>query len=246
MAEFTGQVALITGAAAGIGRATALAFAAAGAALVLADTSDAAAALAAEITAGGGDALFVRTDVSDASQAEALMRAALARHRRIHVAFNNAGITSYIDTWDEAAMLRVIAVNLHGVMFAMKHQVAHMLEHGGGAIVNTASIAGLSAAGTVEYCASKHGVVGVTRAAAVRYAPGGLRINAVCPGVIETDMTRPLLADAAIRDRLHAMVPMGRLGRAEEIADVVLFLASSRASFITGQAIVVDGGSMAK
>jgi NAD(P)-dependent dehydrogenase (short-subunit alcohol dehydrogenase family) len=246
MGEFSNQVALVTGAASGIGRATALAFAREGAALILADMSEKGAALAAEINEAGGNALFVPTDVSDPAQAEALMRVALARHPRIHHAFNNAGITTYIDTWDEEAMLRVIAVNLHGVMFGMKHQIAHMLEAGGGTIVNTASIAGLSAAGTVEYCASKHGVVGVTRAAAVRYAPAGIRINAVCPGVIETDMTRPLLGDASIREKLHAMVPMGRLGRAEEIAEVVLFLSSPRASFITGHALAVDGGTMAR
>ena len=224
-----------------------MAFAEAGAALVLADCDAAAGQAVAEtIRAAGGEALFVATDVADSASAIALMQAALARYGRVDHAFNNAGVTTYAETWDEAAMLRVLAVNLHGVMFGMKHQIAQMLTQGGGTIVNTASIAALRAAGTAEYVASKHGVLGLTREAGVRYAAQGVRINAVCPGVIETDMTAPLLDNDDIRARLQEMVPIGRLGTPRDVAEAVLFLSSPRASFIVAQALTVDGGHTAR
>jgi NAD(P)-dependent dehydrogenase (short-subunit alcohol dehydrogenase family) len=247
VAEFAGAVALVTGAASGIGRAIALAFAREGAALVLADRDAAGGeTVAAEIADGGGDAFFVTCDVADPRDAEALMQAALRRLGRVHHACNNAGITTLADSWDEAVMLRLMAVNLNGVLFGMKHQIAHMRVSGGGTIVNTASIAGLSSAGTVEYCASKHGVVGLTRSAGVRYAREGVRINAVCPGVIETAMTRPLIENDAVRPMLEQFAPLGRFGRAEEVAEAVLFLSSPRSSFIVGHALPVDGGYMAR
>jgi NAD(P)-dependent dehydrogenase (short-subunit alcohol dehydrogenase family) len=247
MGEFTNKVALVTGAAAGIGRATALAFAEAGAAVVLADRDVAAGQAVAETIRGaGGETLFVEVDVADPASAAALMQSALGRFGRVDHAFNNAGVTTYSETWDEAAMLRVLAVNLHGVMFGMKHQIAHMVAHGGGTIVNTASIAALRAAGTAEYVASKHGVLGLTREAGVRYAAQGVRINAVCPGVIETDMTAPLLDNDDIRARLQEMVPIGRLGTPRDVAEAVLFLSSPRASFIVAQALTVDGGHTAR
>jgi len=137
-------------------------------------------------------------------------------------------------------------VNLNGVMFAMGAQIAHMVAMGGGTIVNTASVAGLTASGTAEYVASKHGVVGLTRAAGVRYAAAGLRINCVCPGVIETAMIAPVLENDALRPRVQAMVPMGRFGRPEEVAEAVLFLSSARASFIVAHALTVDGGFLAR
>jgi NAD(P)-dependent dehydrogenase (short-subunit alcohol dehydrogenase family) len=247
MGEFTNKVALVTGAAAGIGRATALAFAEAGAAVVLADRDVAAGQAVAETIRGaGGETLFVEVDVADPASAAALMQSALGRFGRVDHAFNNAGVTTYSETWDEAAMLRVLAVNLHGVMFGMKHQIAQMLAQGGGTIVNTASIAALRAAGTAEYVASKHGVLGLTREAGVRYAAQGVRINAVCPGVIETDMTAPLLDNDDIRARLQEMVPIGRLGTPRDVAEAVLFLSSPRASFIVAQALTVDGGHTAR
>jgi NAD(P)-dependent dehydrogenase (short-subunit alcohol dehydrogenase family) len=244
MGEFAGKVALVTGAAQGIGRATALAFAREGASLVLADMdTSAGAALAAEI---GDAAIFVTTDVANPADAAALMQAALARFGRVDHAFNNAGISTYTDDWDPAAMLRVLGVNLHGVMFGMQHQIKQMLAQGGGTIVNTASVAGLTGAGTAEYVASKHGVVGLTRAAGIRYASRGVRVNAVCPGVIETAMTAPLMADAAMLPRLQAMTPLGRIGTPEEVAEAVLFLSSPRSSFIVAHALPVDGGFMAR
>lgn len=244
MAEFAGAVALVTGAASGIGRAIALAFARESASLVLADRDiEAGTAVAKQI---GRDAMFVACDVSDPASAEALMQAALSRFGRVHHACNNAGITTLADSWDVAKMLRVMEVNLNGVLFGMKHQIAHMSAAGGGTIVNTASIAGLSSSGTVEYCASKHGVVGLTRSAGVRYAKEGIRINAVCPGVIETAMTRPLLENDAVRPALEQFSPLGRCGRPEEVADAVLFLSSPRSSFIVGHALPVDGGYMAR
>jgi NAD(P)-dependent dehydrogenase (short-subunit alcohol dehydrogenase family) len=244
MGEFAEKIALITGAAQGIGRATALAFAREGAKLVLADTDQAAGdALAAEI---GTEAIFVTTDVANPTDAAALMQAALARFGRVDHAFNNAGITTYTDDWDETAMLRVLAVNVNGVIFGMQHQIKQMLAQGGGTIVNTASVAGLTGAGTADYVASKHGVVGLTRAAGVRYAARGVRVNAVCPGVIETAMTAPLMADAAMRPRLEAMAPIGRIGTPEDVAEAVLFLSSPRSSFIVAHALPVDGGYMAR
>ena len=247
MGEFTGAVALVTGAASGIGRATALRFAQEGARLVLADTDAAGgAALAAELAAQGFTCVFQPCDVAAEADHAALMQTALRHFGRIDHAFNNAGITSLEDDWDSARMRHLLAVNLHGVLFGMQAQIAHMRASGGGTIVNTGSIAGLSAAGTVDYCASKHGVVGLTRSAGVRYAKEGVRINAVCPGVIDTPMTQALLTNAAIRPLLAQMVPLGRFGRPEEVAEAVLFLSSARSAFIVGHALPVDGGYMAR
>ena len=242
MGEFTGKVALVTGAAAGIGHATALAFAHAGARLVLADRDEEAGAqLAADIIAAGGEAIFVPTDVSDPADAAALMQAALARFGRVDHAFNNAGVSTYTDDWDPGQMLRVLAVNLHGVMFGMQHQIAQMLAQGGGTIVNTASIAGLIGLRTSShYVAAKHGVVGLTKSAAMEYAPDGIRVNCVNPGYVTTPMTKEAVETRGAE--ILAKVPMGRMGLPEEIAEAVVWMCSDKASFMTGAAQVVDGG----
>jgi NAD(P)-dependent dehydrogenase (short-subunit alcohol dehydrogenase family) len=244
--RFEGRVALVTGAAGGIGRAAALAFAHAGASLVLADVAEAGGEETAEMArAHGVQTLFQRTDVSVSAEVADLVRAGVARFGRLDHAFNNAGVTSTADDWDEERMLRMLSINLNGVMFGMKHQIAQMLAQGGGTIVNNASVAGLSAAGTAEYVASKHGVVGLTRAAGVRYARQGVRINAVCPGVIDTDMTRPLMQDAVLKARIEGMCPIGRVGQPQEVADAVLWLSSPDSSFVVAHALPVDGGFMA-
>lgn len=251
-AEFAGKTVLITGAAGGIGRATALAFARLGARLVLGDANGAGLQeTEILVRAEGADAIGQICNVAVEADAVSLVAQAVQHFGRLDHAFNNAGVTTYIETWDTDAWGRVLGINLNGVMFGLKHQIAQFLaqrEAGGtgGTIVNTASIAGLSGAGTAEYVASKHAVVGLSRAAGVRYAPLGIRVNAVCPGVIETAMTQPLLENDDIRPMVLAMCPIGRAGRADEVADAVVFLSSSRASFIAGHALAVDGGYMAR
>jgi len=245
--EFTGHTAFITGAGAGIGRATALAFARAGANLILGDLNEDALTETQTLAESLGALTVAKiTNVANEPEVAALLAAGLEVFPRLDHAFNNAGITTYVETWDLSEIEKVMAVNFNGVVYGMKHQIGQFQAQGTpGTIVNTASIAGLSGAGTAEYCASKHAVIGLTRSAGVRNAPLGIRINAVCPGVIETSMTAPLLANDAIRPMILQMCPIGRVGRPEEIADAVLFLSSPRASFIIGHALPVDGGYMA-
>jgi len=250
---FDGKVALITGAASGIGRATAQAFARAGAAVVLADTNaQAGEPLAAAIRNEGGSARFVAADVSKPAEVELLVAEAVSIYGRLDVAFNNAGIEGTqaptaelpLEAWN-----RVIAVNLTGVFCCMQQEIKQMLKQGGGAIVNNASILGTVAfAGAAAYTSAKHGLLGLTRTAALEYANAGIRINAVCPGFIETPMLERanLLSDPALRQQIEALHPVGRLGRAEEVASAVLFLSSPEASFITGHPLLVDGGYVAR
>ncbi|MER5834761.1 glucose 1-dehydrogenase [Streptomyces sp. NPDC002130] len=246
--DFSGQVALVTGAASGMGLATARAFADSGAAVVLADVDhDAVHNAAEEITGRGGRAIGVVCDVTDEQQVEAAVRAAVTEYGRLDMAFNNAGIQAPpADAADETAESfdRVNAVNLRGVWAAMKHELRQMREQGSGAIVNCSSLGGL--VGLPEraaYHASKHGVIGLTRSAAVEYAPRGIRVNAVCPGVIDT----PMVADM-VENQAEAMAgilkeqPIGRLGAADEVAAAVLWLCSPGAGFVTGTALPVDGG----
>jgi NAD(P)-dependent dehydrogenase (short-subunit alcohol dehydrogenase family) len=232
-----GKVAVITGAAGGIGSATARRFAGAGASVVLADVTDAS-GLASEL---GG--MFVRTDVSDEGQVKALMDAAAGAHTRIDIAINNAGMPAGgapISDLDAEVFRRGYETNALGVMFGIKHAVPHMTR--GGSIVNTASLAGLQGMyGSAPYVASKFAVVGITRTAALELAARGIRVNCICPGNIATAMGAPE-SFAAVTD---AMTPLGRPGRPEEIAAVFHFLASDDASYITGQAISVDGGMTA-
>jgi NAD(P)-dependent dehydrogenase (short-subunit alcohol dehydrogenase family) len=249
-----GKVALVTGAGSGIGRASALAFAREGAKVVVSDVAEERSReTIAAIVAGGGEATFVRADVSVPEDVAALVRAVVEAFGRLDCAHNNAGITG-ADTGvgpthlhPEETWHRVIAVNLTGVWLCMKHETAQMLAQGGGAIVNTASAAGLiGLAGVSAYVASKHGVVGLTRTAALEYAQQGIRVNAVCPGYIRTPMTAAGFADPERRARNIAREPIGRYGEPEEVAEVVVWLCSDAASFVTGHALAVDGGYLAQ
>ncbi|HKT77269.1 MAG TPA: glucose 1-dehydrogenase [Sphingobium sp.] len=243
-----GKVALVTGASGGIGRAAALAFARSGAAVLVSDVNDEGGReTVGLIEAQGGRAAFQRCDVSDGAQVKAMVAAAVAHFGRLDCAFNNAGITNIAaDEYDDAVWQRAIGINLGGVMLCMREEAEVMVKQGGGAIVNTASINGLVGnPSQPAYVASKHGVVGLTRHGALRWAKAGIRVNAVCPGVIETPMTAPLIANADMRQLLDSMTPMGRMGQAEEIAEAVVWLCSDAASFVTGHPMVIDGGATA-
>ena len=250
--DFTGQVALVTGASSGMGLATAQAFAEAGAAVVLADINDQTLGAATdELTAAGYRALAVTCDVANEDQPAALVERAVATFGRLDMAFNNAGIqVPPTDAADEPAEQfdRVNAINLRGVWTCMKHELGQMRGQGSGAIVNCSSLGGLvGLPGRAAYHASKHGVIGLTRSAALEYAPRGIRINAVCPGTIETPMVRDMI-DKGELDVPEAVKnqPIGRLGRADEIAAAVLWLCSPAASFVLGVALPVDGGYTAR
>ena len=246
---FSGKVALVTGAASGIGKATALAFAQKGASVVLADIQES--DTLDLIKAGGGSGIFIHTDVSREDQVAAMVAAGVAAYGRLDFAFNNAGIegeATFVEAVQETDWMRIIDVNLKGVFLCMKHQIPIMRKTGNAAIVNCASIAGLVGfAGLSAYGASKHGVVGLTKAAALENARKGIRVNAVCPGVIRTPMVERFVGEDPEREQaLVGDGPMRRLGLPEEIAKTVLFLCSEEASFTTGQAIAVDGGWTSK
>ncbi|MGC2297212.1 MAG: glucose 1-dehydrogenase [Acidobacteriaceae bacterium] len=247
--SFESKVALVTGAASGLGLATAKAFAASGAAVVLADWNEKAVRRAAdELTARGHKTLAVRCDVSDDAQVEAMVEQAVAKFGRLDAAYNNAGIQNELaetaDTTREDYD-RVMGINLRGVWSSMKFELRQMRKQGSGTIVNCSSLGGL--VGGAErgiYHAAKHGVLGFTKSAALEYAARGIRINAICPGMIQTPMSDQMVA-AGQGEALKAMeksIPMGRVGRPEEIADAVLWLCSDAASYVTGQSISVDGG----
>lgn len=243
---FLGKTALVTGASSGIGKATALAFAKNGAQVIIADIADATVTLA-EIEALGGKGVFRKTDVSQEEELKELMNYIREEFEELDFAFNNAGIETGAckieettsDDWN-----RIMDINAKGVWLCMKYEIPLMRNAGKGAIVNCASVAGLvGAAGLGVYSASKHAVVGLTKAAALENARKGIRVNAVCPGVIRTPMVERFInGDDKIEQSVVANEPMKRLGLPEEIANTVLFLCSDAASFTTGQAIAVDGG----
>lgn len=247
MALFDGKVALVTGAGSGIGRATALAFAREGARVMVSDVNAASGdETVAMIRQAGGTAAFKACNVASEQEVKALVEGTVAEFGRLDCAFNNAGVSNSRPDFDLDVFRRTIEINLNGVAYGLKFEIEQMIRQGGGTIVNTSSIAGLSGQGTVDYTASKHGVVGITRAAALRYAAMGIRVNAVCPGVIATSMTDPLMKDPAMKARIEAMTPMQRMGTAEEIAEAVIWLCSAKASFVTGQALAVDGGCLCR
>jgi NAD(P)-dependent dehydrogenase (short-subunit alcohol dehydrogenase family) len=245
---FEGKVALVTGASGGIGRASALAFAASGASVVVSDVNEAGGEeTVALIQATGGKAVFQRCDVSNGADVKALVARAVSEYGRLDFALNNAGINNLgSNEYDDDVWARSMGINLTGVMMCMREEAEVMMAQGKGAIVNTASINGLVGNGAQPgYTASKHGVVGLTRHGALRWAQAGIRVNCVCPGVIETPMTAPLTANPEMKKILDGMTPMGRMGKAEEIASAVMWLCSDQASFVTGHPLVVDGGATA-
>ena len=247
---FDGKVALVTGAGGGIGRATAIGFAREGAKVVVSDVSAAGGQATVEaIEAAGGTAIFVKADVSLDRDVQTLVATTVSRFGRLDCAFNNAGINELAKSeWDEAVFDRSIAINLKGVMLCMKYEIEQMLKNGGGTIVNTSSINGLVGnAAQPAYTAGKHGVIGLTRTAALRYARQGIRVNAVCPGAIQTAMLdQAMAASPQAKQYIEAMTPLGRIGQPEEVAEAVLWLCSDRSSFVTGQPLAVDGGMVAQ
>jgi NAD(P)-dependent dehydrogenase (short-subunit alcohol dehydrogenase family) len=250
--ELKGQVALVTGGAAGIGRAAALAFARDGAKVVVSDVNVAGGEETLRLLRdAGGEGIFVTADVSKAADVKSLTAAAVERFGRIDCAFNNAGVegdTAPTADCSEQNWDRVLSINLRGIWLCMKHEIPQMLRQGRGAIVNMSSIAGLVGFGGLPaYVASKHGVVGLTKTAALEYATQGIRINAVCPGVIHTEMIDRITAgDPAAVAQFTEMEPVKRMGTPEEVAAAVLWLCSGAASFVTGHTMVVDGGTVAQ
>lgn len=247
MKTFEGKVALVTGGSSGIGRATALAFASKGAKVVIAgrniERGEETVQMAKKV---GGEAIFIKTDVSKALEVEALVNKTIENYKRLDCAFNNAGILHPIarladeteESWDS-----MINTNLKGVWLCMKYEILHMLKQGKGAIVNDSSVAGLRASRvTASYGASKHGIIGLTKTAALEYGRNNIRVNAVCPALIRTPMLLNRDERTDLNEEWVADLPLARMGEPEEVAEAVVFLCSDSSSFITGAALTVDGG----
>jgi len=246
------KVGLVTGAGSGIGRASALAFAGEGAKVVVADTiAENGEETVMMIRRAGGEASFVRTDVSKASEVQAMVNKTVETYGRLDCAYNNAGVVvtprltpdTTEEDWDH-----VISVNLKGVWLCMKYEIPQMLKQGKGAIVNASSMVGMiGLSKRSAYAASKHGVVGLTKVAALEYANAGIRVNAICPAVVRTPLVESIIAsDPEAETQLISMIPMERLGTLEEMAEAVVWLCSDASSFVTGHAMLVDGGAVAR
>ncbi len=255
--QLGGKVALVTGGSSGIGRATALAFAREGTKVVIADVDVAGGSETVRmIEAAGGDAVFAKTDVSQAAEVAAMVTQAVETYGRLDCAFNNAGIGggAPLHEYPEQHWDRVISINITGVWLCLKYELAHMRQQGSGVIVNTASILGVVGRGAVlvnrggsaAYAASKHAVVGLTKTAALEYAQEGIRVNAVCPAISRTPRAERLFVqDPGLEAQTLSRIPMGRIGAPEDTAEAVVWLCSDAASFITGHALVIDGGVVA-
>ena len=250
--RLAGKIAVVTGGSSGIGRATAQIFAREGAKVVVADVGvEGGAETVRLINDSGGEATFVQTDVAQPADVEAMVKKTVETYGRLDCAFNNAGIEGVVQPtvgYDEADWDRVISINLTGVWLCMKYELQQMLTQGGGAIVNTASIAGLvGLPGFSAYVAAKHGVNGLTKTAALEYAKSGIRVNAVCPGAIRTPMfERGARDNPGIEEQVVAAEPIGRMAEPAEVGEAVVWLCSDAASFVTGQPMAVDGGWVAQ
>jgi len=252
MSSFQSKVALITGGSSGIGRATALAFAREGAKVIVASRRENESRETVRLVReAGSEGLFVKTDVSKEADVKEMVEKTIKAYGRLDFAFNNAGIEQLptpLAEQTEETFNQITNINVKGVWLSMKYEIPQMLKNGGGAIVNTSSIAGLIGfPGIPLYVASKHAVLGLTRSTALEYAKSNIRVNAVCPGAVETEMFERFVKDnEQVRDQVMAMHPIGRSGRPEEIAHAVVWLCSDRASFITGQSLALDGGFTAQ
>ena len=251
MASLIGKVVIVTGGSSGIGKATAIAFAREGAKVVVASRREKEGQeTVKQVQSAGSEGFFIKTDVSKETDVSAMVEKTIATYGHLDYAFNNAGIeqipTPLVEQTEET-FDQIMEINVKGVWLCMKHQIPQMLVSGGGAIVNMSSISGMiGASGLPIYVASKHAVLGLTKSVALEYAKEGIRINAVCPGMIETDLLDRVFANQEVKERLIAMHPIGRVGKPEEIAEAVVWLCSDKASFVTGQSLPLDGGYVAQ